>query len=293
MATQLKEPEVETAEAQPPEGNDNEQQVQTRDYEAEARVHGWRPKEQFKGDESAWVDAETFMKRADEVMPLLKKQNHHLMAEINTLKSTVRKLTKLEQAAYANALADLKARQEAAVETGDLQAHRDVGRQIEELQKTADRQVSQGVSPEEVTNAWNEFRDANEWYDRADLRAASEQDMAMRGFADREMQKMAQVERYDQDHAPAEFMAELARRIEERFPQSNGKALRPKAVETVAGVTQRGINRNARTGANLPPEAKHQAERFIRMQIPGYTGLTKDKAYDLYAKSFDWEGYKA
>jgi hypothetical protein len=284
MATQLAEtPEgVETVET-----NDNT--VVERDYEGEARKHGWRPETEFKGDASAWVDAKTFMERADTVMPLLKKQNHHLMAEINTLKSTVKKLQKSEQAAYENALADLKAKQEQAVEDGDIAAHREVGKKIEQLQKNADSQVRADVSQEQVVTAWNEFREANEWYDRADLRGATEDDMARRGFADREMAKMANVERYDQDHGPAEFMAELQRRIEERFP---GKA-RPRAVENVAGVTRTGANRTAKIGANLPQEAKRAAERFIRIGIPGYVGLTAQQAHDHYAKSFDWEGYKA
>jgi hypothetical protein len=60
------------------DGDDPNVNDQARDFDAEAREHGWRPKDEFPGDAAKWVDAETFMKRADEVMPLLKAQNARL-----------------------------------------------------------------------------------------------------------------------------------------------------------------------------------------------------------------------
>ena len=86
---------------------DEQQTEQPRDIEAEARKHGWRPKEEFKGDPARWTDAETFVKRADEVMlndvpvgpdsglgaaSVVSLGNEHI-ADINALSSRAADLT--------------------------------------------------------------------------------------------------------------------------------------------------------------------------------------------------------
>jgi hypothetical protein len=55
-------------------------------YESEARQQGWMPQEEFKGDPDRWTDAETFVRRADEVLPILKKRDRILKQENETLK---------------------------------------------------------------------------------------------------------------------------------------------------------------------------------------------------------------
>ena len=56
----------------------------------EARELGWVPKEQFRGDTTRWVDADVFVQRGHEVMPLLKANNARLLGEVHTLKETLR-----------------------------------------------------------------------------------------------------------------------------------------------------------------------------------------------------------
>ena len=49
--------------------------------ETEARETGWAPLEDFRGDKSKWVDAETWLARGKHVMPLLRKNNELLRGE--------------------------------------------------------------------------------------------------------------------------------------------------------------------------------------------------------------------
>lgn len=63
------------------------------DIEQEAGAMGWVAQEHFKGDESKWVDAETFVARGKEIMPILRKNNERLLGEVSGLKSTVENLT--------------------------------------------------------------------------------------------------------------------------------------------------------------------------------------------------------
>lgn len=63
--------------------------------EQEARAMGWAPKEEFRGDESRWVDAETFVERGHTVMPLLKKQKEELQNEVVSLRTETQRLQQL------------------------------------------------------------------------------------------------------------------------------------------------------------------------------------------------------
>jgi hypothetical protein len=58
--------------------------------ETQARELGWSPKEEFKGDPERWIDAETFVKRGEELMPILKANNRKLLGEVMSLKEAVK-----------------------------------------------------------------------------------------------------------------------------------------------------------------------------------------------------------
>jgi hypothetical protein len=58
--------------------------------EVQARELGWSPKEEFKGDPERWIDAETFVKRGEELMPILKANNRKLLGEVMSLKEAVK-----------------------------------------------------------------------------------------------------------------------------------------------------------------------------------------------------------
>ena len=47
-----------------------------------ARLQGWIPKEDFKGDEGRWIPADEFVKRADHMMPILKSVNKKLEGKL-------------------------------------------------------------------------------------------------------------------------------------------------------------------------------------------------------------------
>jgi hypothetical protein len=284
MATQLAaEPET-VPEAEIAEGVET---APERDFETEARAQGWRPREEFGGDEAKWTDAETFVKRGDEILPFVKKQNAHLKQKVDMLERTVKKLARAEQAAYTNALADLKAKQREAVETGDVETHDALGQKIDELRTKAEADLpAHGEDPAEV---FDKFRDENAWYDRANLASASEVEVEARLWADRRAEQMVRAGD-DKRLPPSEFFAQIAAEAAERFPLLKARAARPKAVEAVAGVQRNPGRGAAKVGANLPADGKDAAERYMRLGLPGFKACkTKAEAHDLFAKSYDWE----
>lgn len=278
----------------PGEGGD-EVVVETteRDFEAEAKEHGWSPKEDFKGDVARWVDAETFMKRADEYMPLLKADKARLKRELESMRKDLRRATAhfegAEQRAYDRAKAEIEAKIENATEAGDVAAVKAALKDLGEL-KPADE--PQQHTKEEAQEALDEFREEHSWYDRANLANATEVDINGRLYFDRMVDKHIEKTK---NMAPADFFAFVTDLTLERYPALKGKPARQKptsAVEAPGGGPRRGM---VQSWDNLPDTAKRQYQRFIDRGIgPKPTG---DAAKDLeaarkyYARSHDWKGY--
>lgn len=281
MATQLKEETPPEA----PENNDNdESQTQTRDYEAEARAQGWRPQEEFKGDKERWVDAETFVKRAEEVLPLIKHQNQNLKRQLEILERQVKKLTRAEQVAFDAGVESVKARMREAVETGDVDAFDKLSERLDKLNKEAAE--ASPTQAEDPTEAFDAFRESNPWYDKANLASASEVEIEARLFADRLADKYA-AQGLQKKLSPSEFFERISKETAEKFPLLKAKPQRQKPPSDVAGVTRTGAGSKARTGANLPADAKHQAERFWKQGVIRAENLPE--ALDKFAKSYQWD----
>jgi hypothetical protein len=66
--------------------------MSTTEIEVQARELGWRPQTEFKGKEADFVDAETFVKRGKEIMPLLKKNNQRLEGELTRAQQELKDL---------------------------------------------------------------------------------------------------------------------------------------------------------------------------------------------------------
>lgn len=122
---------------------------QGNNVEQEARTLGWVPQEEFRGDPSRWVDADTFVERGHTVMPILRKNNERLellvksqSEELNKMKSlfsasqeSISELQKVHADAMKAAVA--KARRDVV---GELKEAREVGDVERELQLTDELQ---------------------------------------------------------------------------------------------------------------------------------------------------------
>lgn len=234
----------------------------TEAVESKARRLGWRPKEEFKGDEGRWVDADTFVKRGEEILPIVQANNKALEKEIKGLKATLKEFadnyTRVEQRAYATALRDLEARQAQAVEDNDVQAVRQITREMADLNKEVRDPEPATPTEDPLLTDW---KDDNPWFG---------QDAIMRGAAVEIVNELI-----------ADGVTDLGRqlravdkRMREAFPQKFGNARRA-APQTVEG----GVSR-ARTGAktinDLPPEARATALRWERQGLMTVAQYVKD-----------------
>jgi len=274
MATQLAEQANEPDETVVVADNDAGE-PQQRDYEAEARAHGWTSKEEFKGDPARWVDAETFAKRADEVMPFLQKQNKALKREIDDLKRNMKQFadfsSKAEERAYNRALADLQARHDEAVESGDKAAGRAILKELQDLKpapKPETGKEPEGDVLEQRREAFFDWLPANPWYSEANSPKKLYADMLADRLADKHG---GQLEDYPGGYAA--MLAEITTQVERKFAD-------PKPNPVNNGGNRQAANGGAKTWNDLPPAAKAQADRFVKT-IPGFSR-------EKYLKDYDW-----
>jgi hypothetical protein len=241
--------------------------------EDRARDMGWAPKDDWRGDPDKWVDAGEFVRRADEVLPIVRAEKKKLEAsltkakeEIAEMRSTFKEFKKhhseTQQRAYERAMKDLQARQAEAVEAGDIKAVRETTKEIVDL--------TQGMKPDEkdadpydtpehqrTLAAW---KAENAWF---------ESDRAMTGAA-----AAIAAELEDKGVRGAEQLAEIAKRIRAEFPHKFQNERRA-AAAAVEG-TPAPARKPGKTWADLPSEAKSFAERMVKQGLMTREQYVKD-----------------
>lgn len=68
---------------------------------------GWLPKEQFRGPESSWIDAEAYVERGNNIMPILKANNEKLIQRLSQVEAQNAELTATLKAS-SEAIEELK-----------------------------------------------------------------------------------------------------------------------------------------------------------------------------------------
>lgn len=75
--------------------------------EDRAKSMGWAPKEEWRGSPDKWIDAEAFVTRGEEILPILRATNRHLQDDVSALKNEL-SATKAALQNSAAAIEELK-----------------------------------------------------------------------------------------------------------------------------------------------------------------------------------------
>lgn len=278
----------------PDEPQSQEPQGLDPQVEKEARIFGWVPKDEFRGSESDWVDADVFVKRGKEINPILRKNNELLMKkldekakEIDSIKASVEEFKQFQKesferkaAEYEVQIAALKTRKREAIAAGDGDSVVDIDDQIDELkeaQKEAKKEATK--KPEEpkteaqvsVPNdpELQSWLGRNQWFGQ-----------------DEEMTDMANglgasVRKQFPHLTGRAFLDKLDEKIVEYFPQKVlGNKAKGSAVDSGATGVRGGSASGKKSYDNLPDDAKQACDRFIK------NGWIKSK--QEYVDSYDW-----
>lgn len=259
--------------------NEKAQESTPRDYEAEARASGWVPEAEFKGDKrpAAFLDAETFVHKGEEIAAFTRKENKALRKEIDELKKTVdTRVSKLANVARANydrevanyerEIARLKGEQYKAVEAGDVPGFQALDKEIGKVPVPEQVEAEAGNGPAAIDKdaIVLKFKEANSWY---------ETDDAMTAYAEGYSQKLASD---SGDKMPLDQNLKLVeKKMRETFPNAYKPAAKPNGH---AGVDGGGdfVGNAGNPLFSLPNEARSQCKSDM------------EKYPKIYKTAADW-----
>lgn len=251
------------------------------DVRAAASARGWVPKKAFKGDPERWVDADKFLERAENEMPLLKARNKKLekdMAEMRGLVTRVVKNTKAQaDRAVAQAIAELEAKKETAIKEGDVAEVKKLDKKIDETKKSAadddgdDEPAAKkgGDLSDDDKRAYNAWAKDNPWF---------KTDKRLTKFAEGVFMELAESDEDWDDKTLAQQLKAVAKEVKKEFPHkfAQTKQKEPPAVEGGGGS----LGGDGKKGyADLPAEAKQICDDMVRQKI-----MTREQ----YLKEYRW-----
>lgn len=269
----------EDLEVDPPEEEEDEPEpepVKETAAERKARELGWHPKDEFLGPASKWVDAETFIKRGQDILPVLRDNNKRLLdrsekqgSEIADLKKTLTEQTaalkelremarNANQRGYDRALTDLKRDQREAVASGDTDRFEKVTEQIEETQKARASvpaaEPAQSTQQPEAPSEVKAFIAANPWFNSDPVlnRAMQNEHVLLRQM--------------DPSQSLEDNLADAKANVMSRFPERFGTA-KPNGVarpsRQAAPVAQPSVR-----GSSMPAPKSKDPNRLESIEDP-------------------------
>ena len=238
--------------------------------EAKARRQGWRPKDEYRGPDEKWVDAESFLKRSDEELPVMRERLKKQDRDLADLKGTVAKFAehhaKVEKIAYERALNEVKKQRREALAIGDADGFEQAEERLAELKEVkpaaTQKEAAKEISPDVQT--WVQ---ANPWF-QTEPRLAKYAETVC-----------GELQNEDPTRDLSDILKEVAKEVKTRFPEkfANAKRSAPPAVEGASTVA---AGKGSKSYANLPAEAKAACDKFLKQ------GLIKSK--EDYLKYYDW-----
>lgn len=225
--------------------------------EQRALEMGWRPKEEFDGDEVDFIDAKEFVRRK----PLFDKIEHQ-SKEIKNVRKALDALqqhyTKVQQTEYNRALAKLQEARAEAVSDADGETFTKLDNEIKRVEKeAAELKVAQVEEVSEVPAEFAAWQNKNQWYTTVDY---------MRTFADREGIKLAK-----QGLSPREVLVKVEQAVKAEFPNKFKNPNKESAPDVSNGDT-RGTNRSRSNDIEMS-----DMERKIMNTLVGSGQITKEK----------------
>jgi hypothetical protein len=234
---------------------DEGQQEEQESSEDKARRLGWKPKEEYKG-KGEWTDAEAFLERTENDPQALKKSLRTIERNYSKLEKTTeailqhqqRQLEDARKQGYSQAKADLQARLDDAIESGDKEQARKIIKSKEALEERErqDEYVKPDTNQDDkVVKSWLE---KNVWYNSDPrMRAAAKQiehELALEGV-------------------PLEDRLEQTTKlIMEDFPHKFGKKRAPSMLG--GGNNTNKARPKAGTYEALTSEARAECDRSVK-----------------------------
>lgn len=272
--------------------------IDVNEIETRAKEMGWVPQDQWKGNPDKWTDAEEFVERGEQVLPILRANNRKLQDDLLTSKQKIGTLEQQLEATRSivqgleknfNESLERRLQEQRAQLKGDLKAaveDRDVDRELEireQLEDLTEAERAAKIKQEEnkkkleakppvqtktdpdLSPDFNSWKEENPWFGedkkrtRAVIRAAED----LRDEGDTSQGK--------------EFFNKALRRAE-------GEGNEPPVSRVDSGNARSNNRAQTKTYSSLPSEAKQACME----DVENFVGEGK-----LFKTEKDWQEYYA
>jgi hypothetical protein len=215
-----------------PETTPEEKQLSP--IEQKALEMGWRPKEEFDGDEENFIDAKEFVQR----QPLFDKissQSKELKGLKRALEDFKTHYTTVQESAYKKALNELKSEQKKAFAEGDADTFYALEQQREEIENEKEKfvQQQQTFDEPETPREFQAWVNRNPWYNVPHMQV----------FAD-DVGSRFKGQVLSGAMTPADVLKEVEKAVRAEFPNKFRNANKDKAP-SVEGGSQSGSGKNS------------------------------------------------
>lgn len=221
---------------------------------------GWRPKEEWDGDEADFISAETFVARK----PLFDKidyQNKELKEVRKTLAALQEHHLRVKEQAFKDAYAALKEEKKVALSEGDADRLIEVDEKIAELrsQEIEQKAVSNTPPSQQLNPAFVSWVEKNSWY-------VDDKKSELRAYADAVGIKFAKE--HPERNDPNDLLKEVEKQVKLRFKEyfTNERKDRPSAVEGSSARTSQ-KNKDSTDDFVLSEDDERVMKKFVRQGI--------------------------
>jgi hypothetical protein len=251
----------------------------------EAESQGWVSKEKYRGDEKDWVDADVFVKRGREILPILRKNNENLIKELNNTKEQLKEFKqaadefkKFQKASYERKAEELqeeivrlKVAKAQAITDGDGQkanaiddAIDDAKDKVKDAKEAAREEAKTDISPpSSIDPTLQTWLDSNSWFGK-DARLTAQTNA------------LGEVLRKENPTLVGQaFLDKLDDEIQDLLKKKKAPAGR---VESGSGTGR--SSPNAKSYENLPDEAKRACNKFTKQGLMTKEQYVADYAWD-------------
>lgn len=248
--------------------------------EAEARLFGWKPLDEFHGDPARWRDAEAFLEKGRQINGFLRKDFDKLRQELHIRDAQIadlqRSITQFaeyhketETRALERARKELNTARKEALRAQDGERVVEIEERLESLDAAAAQiQVAPPVvvsKPTGLDPVFKKWVDDNPWYTENRVLRALTHDYA------------EELKQTNPQLVGLEFLDQVKKRVQTDHPSffQNPARTRPVAVGTGSIESDPRPNRK-RTYADLPVEARIACDQFVKKGFVTRESYVKD-----------------
>jgi hypothetical protein len=248
--------------------------------EAEARIFGWKPLEEFNGPPERWRNAESFLEKGRQINGFLRKDFEKLRTELSVrdqriaaLELNIREFAEYhretEARAYERAIANLKEERKAALRESDGERVVQIEEQLDDLQAAAKTKLAPRApaprdpnTPDPAFVAWVEN---NSWY---------KENRVLRSLTHDYAEELKQKE---PNLLGTAFLDKVKEIVQDNHPElfQNPERTRPGTV-TGGSDTRTPRAGRSKTYADMPVEARIACDKFVKKGFLTKEAYVKD-----------------